>query len=65
MAWYRSLADPNLVQSCCRSLIVDTLPISQQQLGSAWGKLDDGVSYDNACVVLHRPTTNSSELTNS
>lgn len=25
-------------QACCRSLIVDTLPISQQQLGSAWGK---------------------------
>jgi hypothetical protein len=28
-----------LAQACCRSLIVDTLPISQQQLGSAWGKL--------------------------
>ncbi len=26
----------NAVQSCCRSLIVDTLPISKQQLGSAW-----------------------------
>lgn len=26
------------VQSCCRSLIVDTLPIPKQQLGSAWGK---------------------------
>ncbi|KAK2758830.1 hypothetical protein FQN54_003522 [Arachnomyces sp. PD_36] len=26
----------NVVQACCRSLIVDTLPISQQQLGSAW-----------------------------
>ncbi|OKL57842.1 hypothetical protein UA08_07303 [Talaromyces atroroseus] len=24
------------VQACCRSIIVDTLPISQQQLGSAW-----------------------------
>ena len=24
------------VQACCRSLIVDTLPISQQQAGSAW-----------------------------
>ncbi len=24
------------VQSCCRSLIVDTLPIPKQQLGSAW-----------------------------
>lgn len=27
----------NLVQSSCRSLIVDTLPIAKQQLGSAWG----------------------------
>ncbi|KAI9828668.1 MAG: hypothetical protein M1832_001771 [Thelocarpon impressellum] len=26
----------NAVQSCCRSLIVDTLPIPKQQLGSAW-----------------------------
>ena len=26
----------NAVQSSCRSLIVDTLPISKQQLGSAW-----------------------------
>ena len=26
----------NAVQACCRSLIVDTLPISQQQHGSAW-----------------------------
>ena len=26
----------NAVQACCRSLIVDTLPISQQQTGSAW-----------------------------
>lgn len=28
----------NAVQSSCRSLIVDTLPIPKQQLGSAWGK---------------------------
>ncbi len=28
----------NAVQACCRALIVDTLPISKQQLGSAWGK---------------------------
>jgi solute carrier family 45 protein 1/2/4 len=28
----------NVVQSCCRSLIVDTLPVEKQQLGSAWGK---------------------------
>ncbi|OAX81321.1 hypothetical protein ACJ72_04340 [Emergomyces africanus] len=26
----------NIVQASCRSLIVDTLPIPQQQLGSAW-----------------------------
>ncbi|KAK5196975.1 hypothetical protein LTR92_002913 [Exophiala xenobiotica] len=26
----------NAVQACCRSLIVDTLPVSQQQAGSAW-----------------------------
>lgn len=26
----------NVVQACCRSLIVDTLPIPQQQAGSAW-----------------------------
>ncbi|KAG8526993.1 uncharacterized protein KY384_008422 [Bacidia gigantensis] len=26
----------NVVQSCCRSLIVDTLPIAKQQIGSAW-----------------------------
>jgi solute carrier family 45 protein 1/2/4 len=24
------------VQACCRSLIVDTLPIPKQQSGSAW-----------------------------
>ena len=29
----------NAVQSSCRSLIVDTLPIPKQQLGSAWGEL--------------------------
>ena len=29
----------NAVQACCRSLIVDTLPIAKQQTGSAWGKL--------------------------
>lgn len=27
----------NAVQACCRALIVDTLPMSKQQLGSAWG----------------------------
>ena len=25
-----------VVQACCRSLIVDTLPIPKQQSGSAW-----------------------------
>jgi len=28
----------NAVQCSCRSLIVDTLPIPKQQLGSAWGR---------------------------
>ncbi|KAJ9628654.1 hypothetical protein H2203_002556 [Taxawa tesnikishii (nom. ined.)] len=28
----------NAVQASCRSLIVDTLPIPKQQLGSAWGE---------------------------
>ena len=32
------VTDAALVQSSCRSLIVDTLPIPKQQLGSAWGK---------------------------
>lgn len=26
----------NAVQACCRALIVDTLPVSRQQIGSAW-----------------------------
>lgn len=26
----------NAVQACCRALIVDTLPVSSQQHGSAW-----------------------------
>ena len=26
------------VMSCSRSLLVDTLPASKQQLGAAWGK---------------------------
>lgn len=26
-----------IVQGSCRTLIVDTLPASQQQLGNAWG----------------------------
>lgn len=29
----------NAVQSSCRSLIVDSLPIPKQQLGSAWGEI--------------------------
>ena len=28
-----------IVQATARSLIVDTLPVEQQQLGSAWGEL--------------------------
>ena len=33
-----SLILTDIVQATCRSLIVDTLPESQQQLGSAWGQ---------------------------
>jgi solute carrier family 45 protein 1/2/4 len=29
----------NAVQASCRALMVDTLPIPQQQHGSAWGEL--------------------------
>lgn len=32
------IVDFVLVQASCRSLVVDTLPISKQQIGSAWGK---------------------------
>lgn len=35
----------NAVQSSCRSLIVDTLPISKQQLGSAWASRMIGVGH--------------------
>lgn len=35
----------NAVQACCRSLIVDTLPISQQQLGSAWASRMTGAGH--------------------
>jgi len=34
-----TLAEFTLVQACCRSLIVDTLPIPDQHLGSAWGEM--------------------------
>lgn len=33
------------VQSCSRSLIVDTLPITQQQLGSAWASRMSAVGH--------------------
>lgn len=38
-AFYHSVLPAKLllVQACCRSLIVDTLPIPLQQAGSAWG----------------------------
>ena len=39
MAVFRLQCSYVAVQSSCRSLIVDTLPIPKQQLGSAWGKL--------------------------
>ena len=35
----------NAVQSSCRSLIVDTLPISKQQLGSAWASRMGAVGH--------------------
>ena len=42
----------NAVQSSCRSLIVDTLPIPKQQLGSAWGKfLQHRVCIDPSNVL--------------
>ena len=39
----------NIVQSTCRSLIVDTLPTSKQQLGSAWGK--STIQYSSILVL--------------
>ncbi|KKZ62228.1 hypothetical protein EMCG_03290 [[Emmonsia] crescens] len=35
----------NIVQASCRSLIVDTLPIPQQQLGSAWASRMTAVGH--------------------
>lgn len=35
----------NIVQSTCRSLIVDTLPIEKQQLGSAWASRMIGLGH--------------------
>lgn len=35
---FRAVLIEGAVQSSSRSLIVDTLPISKQQLGSAWGE---------------------------
>jgi solute carrier family 45 protein 1/2/4 len=36
IAWAGHDADRGIVQACCRALVVDTLPIPKQQLGSAW-----------------------------
>lgn len=48
----------NAVQSSCRSLIVDTLPISKQQLGSAWASrmvaIGHLVGYAVGTIDLHR-----------
>jgi solute carrier family 45 protein 1/2/4 len=33
------------VQACCRSLIVDTLPIPKQQLGSAWASRMSAIGH--------------------
>ena len=35
----------NIVQSTCRSLIVDTLPVEKQQLGSAWASRMIGLGH--------------------
>ncbi|MCJ1380333.1 hypothetical protein MMC17_003436 [Xylographa soralifera] len=35
----------NAVQSACRSLIIDTLPVEQQQLGSAWASRMAGIGH--------------------
>jgi solute carrier family 45 protein 1/2/4 len=35
----------NVVQSTCRSLIVDTLPVEKQQLGSAWASRMIGLGH--------------------
>ncbi|KZF25981.1 MFS general substrate transporter [Xylona heveae TC161] len=35
----------NAVQASCRSLIVDTLPISKQQMGSAWASRMIGIGH--------------------
>jgi len=39
----------NALQSSCRSLIVDTLSVPKQQLGSAWGEY--WFSMHGACVL--------------
>ena len=44
LAWngsgWRGVANEEIaVQWSCRSLIIDTLPVSKQQSGSAWGEL--------------------------
>ncbi|KAF2718359.1 MFS general substrate transporter [Polychaeton citri CBS 116435] len=35
----------NIVQSCCRSIIVDTLPTEKQQQGSAWASRMIGIGH--------------------
>ncbi|RYP25290.1 hypothetical protein DL767_008468 [Monosporascus sp. MG133] len=46
----------NVVMSAARSLVVDTLPISKQQTGSAWGSrmsaIGHGIAYGTGAVHL-------------
>lgn len=35
----------NIAQSTCRALVVDTLPVEKQQLGSAWASRMVGVGH--------------------
>ncbi|EMR66583.1 putative sucrose transport protein [Eutypa lata UCREL1] len=46
----------NVVMSAARSLVVDTLPISKQQTGSAWGSrmsaIGHGIAYGTGAVDL-------------
>jgi solute carrier family 45 protein 1/2/4 len=41
-----------IVQACCRSLIVDTLPIPLQQTGSAWGMVFPHMSQSKTLTVI-------------
>lgn len=46
-------ANSFLVQACCRSLIVDTLPIPLQQAGSAWGMFRLALLNSDGILTLY------------